>query len=558
MKVQSNTTAQQIKPQPGDLDFAGGVKSLTAAVQGRYVPSEEALKFIAFIRAAGIEENISPEAHYKIADALFSSDKADWNVVIECLRGMGKSTIIEYALIYVAAIGYWPGFGKTPFIVFLGASQEGNVKAFFKNVAGKIFASDFLRSLFNLDPKVYRQTDSEIELTNKDGVLTIAAGRGMSVNWRGIRSRTGARPTVLIADDVLSNDVMTSEVIRRTVETNWFNSALPALDPRKHKIVYIGTPLSEDDLMHKLKNSGEFLVIRFPLCSVFPCAEEDFDSIWLDRFSYEYATKLYNQFKSAGRAQSFYQEYMLEITDLTTLLVEEEDINWFDHSMLVKNRGQYNFYIVTDFATSTKRSADFTTIGVIAVSSNGDWLLADGICKRQTMQESLDDIFRLVAMWKPLAVGIETTGQQGGFISIIQDMMLQRNTWFQFGRRAGAKDIGIRPNKNKEHRFITGVQPMFKQGKVWFPRPETVSTTFSNLLELLEEMTRELSRFTMAGGVKALAHDDAIDLLNQMSEMEVFAPSAGGGFDPSENSFSGPDYWGDRKEEVDPNGSTIF
>lgn len=558
MEMQSKSTDQQIKPQPGDLDFAGGVKSLTAAVQGRYVPSEEALKFIAFIRAAGIEENISPEAHYKIADALFSSNKADWNVVIECLRGMGKSTILEYAFIYVAAIGYWPGFGKTPFIVFLGASQEGNVKAFYKNVAGKIFASDFLRSLFKLDSKNYRQTDSEIELTNTDGVLTISAGRGMSVNWRGIRSRTGARPTVLIADDILSNDIMTSETVRNTVETNWFNSALPALDSRKFKVVYIGTPLSEDDLMHKLKNSGEYLVIRFPLCSVFPCAEEDFDSIWLDRFSYEYATKLYNQFKSAGRAQSFYQEYMLEITDLTTLLVEEEDINWFDHSMLVKNRGQYNFYIVTDFATSTKRSADFTTIGVIAVSSNGDWLLADGICKRQTMQESLDDIFRLVSMWKPLAVGIETTGQQGGFISIIQDMMLQRNTWFQFGRRAGAKEIGIRPNKNKEHRFVTGVQPMFKQGKVWFPRPETVSTSFSNLLELLEEMTRELGRFTMAGGVKALAHDDAIDLLNQMSEMEVFAPSAGGGFDPSENNFSGPDYWGDREEEVDPNGSTIF
>ena len=36
-----------------------------------YIPSTEALKFIAFIRASGIEENVSPEAHYKIADKLF-------------------------------------------------------------------------------------------------------------------------------------------------------------------------------------------------------------------------------------------------------------------------------------------------------------------------------------------------------------------------------------------------------------------------------------------------------------------------------------------------------
>ena len=38
-------------------------------------------------------------------------------------------------------------------------------------------------------------------------------------------------------------------------------------------------------------------------------------------------------------------------------------------------------------------------------------------------------------------------------------------------------------------------------------------------------MTNELSKFTMAGGVSALKHDDAIDLLNQLSEMELYAPS---------------------------------
>ena len=87
-----------------------------------YIPSDESLKFISFLRATGNEENNSPEVHYKIADALFSKDKKDWNVVIECTRGLGKSTTLEYAIIYIAALGHWPNFGKTPFIVFLGAS----------------------------------------------------------------------------------------------------------------------------------------------------------------------------------------------------------------------------------------------------------------------------------------------------------------------------------------------------------------------------------------------------------------------------------------------------
>ncbi len=326
-----------------------------------YMPSEESLKFIAFLRATGNEENVSPEAHYQIADVLFSSKKKDWKVIIECLRGMGKSTVVEYVFIYVAALGYWPNFGKVPFVVFLGASQDGNVKSFFKNVAGKITNSAFLSSLFKLDGKNFRQIDNEIELTNQDGVVTIAAGRGMSTNWRGIRSRTGKRPTVLIADDVLPNDVMTSETIRKTIETNWFNSALPELDPMKHKIIYIGTPLSEADLLHQLKNSGAYTILRFPLCPQFPVPEKEFESIWPDRFTYEYAKDLFDQYEAEGTTQSFYTEYMLEITDLSTLLVEEGDIQWFDPSQLVKHKASYNFYIVTDFATSTKKSADFST-----------------------------------------------------------------------------------------------------------------------------------------------------------------------------------------------------
>lgn len=485
----------------------------------KYIPSQEALKFIAFLRATGNEENTSPEAHYKIADILFSNKKKDWKVVIECLRGVGKSTLVEYVFIYVAAIGTWPNFGKVPFVVFLGASQEGNVKAFFKNVAGKIENSNLLRSLIT----VQRQTDNEIELVNKDGVETIAAGRGMSTNWRGIRSRTGKRPTVLIADDVLPNDVMTSEVIRKTIEVNWFNSALPALDPIKHKVIYIGTPLSESDLLHQLKRSGAYKIIRFPLCPKFPVPEDEFQSVWPDRFSYEYTRDLFNQYKAAGTTQSFYTEYMLEITDLTTLLVEDEDIQWYDPTILKENKHNYNFYISTDFATSTKKSADFSTIGVWAISSNNDWLLVDGQCLRQTMQENIDDLFRYVKKWSPLSVGIENSGQQGGFISIMQEMMMKRNIWFTFAKKQGSKDLGIRPIKDKMHRFVTGVQPKFKQNKIWFPKPEIVKTTSPRLFGLIEEMTHELSRFTLAGGVKTLAHDDCVtgDTLVTMADGSV-------------------------------------
>jgi len=539
-------------------DIDKPLSSITSAVRGKpkYIPSEIALKFIAFIRATGNEEFSSPEIHYKMADKLFSAEKADKNVLEECCRGVGKSTIAEYAVIFAAALGEWPGFGKCPFIIFLGASAEGNVKQFFKNVANKIVNSKFLSELIT----VKRVTDKEIELVNDEGVELFVAGKGMNVNWRGARSPSGDRPSILLADDILHNDSATSETIRNTIKTNWFASALPALAP-KHKIIYIGTPISEDDLLHQLKNSGSYSVMRFPLCDKFPVPEDEYTSVWPDRFTFEYANDMYNQFKSAGTTQLFYQEYMLEVTDLATLLVNEDDIRWFDPSALMKSKGNYNFYISTDFATSTKKSADFSTIGVFALSSNGDWLLVDGQCMRQTMQENIDDLFRYVKKWKPVSVGIESAGQQGGFLSIIQDLMISRNNWFTLASKEGSKEVGIRPLNDKVHRFVTGVQPKFKQGKVWLPKPELLKTSNHRLLALVNELTHELSRFTLAGGVKALKHDDALDLLNQLSEMELYYPTSVAEMTSVEIDEDGTiweSFWGDEMEEEDTGNSTVF
>lgn len=521
-----------------------------------YIPSEQAIRFIAFIRATGNEDNTSPEVHYKIADALFSADPKDRKMLIECTRGLGKSTLTEYAVIYAAALGEWPGFGKVPFIVFLGASMEGNTKQFFKNVANKIDKSGFLRQLLT----VKRQVDSEIELVNADGVEMAVAGRGMSVNFRGLRSKSGHRPTMVIADDVLSNDVATSDAIRETIDTNWYNSVLPALDPTRHKIIYIGTPISTRDLLAQLKDSGAYRVERYPLCSKFPCEKSEYDSVWPDRFTYEYTSDMFKQFNSAGKVQGFMQEYLLEVVDLSTLLVDEDDIKWFDPTIVKKNKDGYNFYIATDFATSTKKSADYSVISVWAINNNNDWMLVDGQAKRQTMQENIEDVFKYVGKWKPLSVGIETSGQQGGFLSIIDEEMQRRNVWFTLAKKTGSKEPGIRPTKDKVHRFVTGVQPKFKQRKVWLPKPDITKGSNPRLFELVEELVHELSRFTLAGGVKALQHDDAIDVINQLSEMEKYAP----GVDTPQEFFEehNPDsIWADWESEdgqYSGNGSTVF
>ena len=484
----------------------------------RYIPTEEALKFIAFIRAANIEDNANAEIHYRLADKLFAADIKQ--LLIEAFRGSAKSSIAEWAVIYAVSLGAWPNFGGVNFIAFVGDSMENGVKNFFRNIANKVDRSSFLQQLITIK----RKTDSEMELVNADGHELYLKGYGASTNVRGVRYKN-YRPDIVILDDITTNEAINSETIQNTINDNFYKSIVPALHPTKYRIFFIGTPISERDLIHQLSNNAKWTVHKFPIAEKFPCEKEEFVGAWTDRFPYEAVLEKYEMFKESGKTQDFFQEYMLEITDLTTLLVDDEDIQWFDPSIIKKNKGNYNFYITTDFATSTKKSADYSTIGVWAVSSNSDWLLVDGQCKRQTMQENIDDLFRYVKLWKPLSVGIESSGQQGGFISIIQEMMLKRNIWFSFAKKAGSKELGIRPIKDKVHRFVTGVQPKFKQNKIWLPKPELAKRYSPSLVVLIEEMVHELGKFTLAGGVKALAHDDAIDLLNQLSEMDLYTPS---------------------------------
>jgi len=482
-----------------------------------YQPSKQSLEFIAFIRASGVEDNTSPEIHFRLADRYFGKER---KVVIESFRGSAKSTLMEWYVIYAAVIGKIHNFGDLNFIAFVGDSAENGVKSFFRNVATKIDRSSFLQKYVSIK----RKTDSEMELVNKDGKELLIKGYGMKTNIRGVRYR-GYRPDIVILDDVTTNEAMTSDVIQQTINDNFYKAIIPALHPTKYKIFFIGTPISERDILHQLNNNETWIVHKFPLCEKYPCPKEEFKGNWEDRFPYEAVKEKYDMYKASGELQSFYQEYMLELTDLSTLIVTPEDIKWFDPSIVLSTKGNYNFYITTDFATSQKASADYSTIGVWAISSNGDWMLVDGQCKRQEMPINIDDLFKYAQKYKPLAVGIETSGQQGGFLNWVENEMIRRNIFFNLAKKVGTNTVGIRPTADKLQRFITGVSARFKQGKVWLPKFQSLETTNLKLKELTDELENELSKLTLAGGVKALKHDDALDLLNQLSEIEIYIPS---------------------------------
>lgn len=421
-----------------------------------------------------------------------------------------NSTLLEYLILYLAVYETLPKFGKVPYALYVSDSIDNGVKKMRKSLEYKWNNSEFLQKYI---PTI-KFTDIRWEFINKSGTSFVVSGYGAKTGVRGTREN-GSRPVLALLDDLISDSDARSATVIADVEDTVYKAIDYALHPKKRKIIWNGTPFNAKDPLYKAVESGAWNVNVYPVCEKFPCDRSEFRGSWEDRFNYDYVKRQYDKAKLSGKIDTFNQELMLRIMSEEDRLILDADISWYKRGSVLNNMGAFNFYITTDFATSEKTSGDFSVISVWAYNSNGDWYWVDGICKKQTMDKNIDDLFRLAQIYKPLGVGIEVTGQQGGFIPWLQDQMLVRNCYFTLASENNNGKPGIRPNTNKMQRFQV-VVPWFKANKMYFPEERKTSP----------EITEALDELTLAsqGGFKS-KHDDFIDTISMLSVMNAWKPS---------------------------------
>ena len=480
-------------------------------VDPAYVPSAFALEFVTFIKlvnGAQGEEHKTPLVHYRMLDTITDGGK---RVINLCHRGIAKTTVMgEYLFLYIATYGEIPGFGRIDLALYVSDSIENGVKNMRKNLEFRWDNSDFLKQYVPL----IRFTDIRWEFKNADGKVFIVKGYGAKTGVRGAKE-LGKRPQLAVLDDLISDEDARSATVIAAVEDTVYKAVTYALHPTKHMIIWSGTPFNAKDPLYKAVESGAWAVNVFPVCEQFPCSKEDFRGSWPDRFTYEYVKEQYETAIKLGKLETFNQELMLRIMSDDDRLIQDHDIAWYKIDAVLRNKGRFNFYITTDFATSEKQKSDFSVISVWAYNNVGDWLWVDGVCKRQLMDKNIDDLFRLAQMYRPQQVGIEVTGQQGGFIQWIQSEMLTRNIYFPLASEGNDTKPGIRPNTNKLVRFNTMV-PLFKARKIFFPQEKKLSP----------EMAEAMNELGLAaiGGFRS-KHDDFIDTISMLSSLNPWKPS---------------------------------
>lgn len=477
----------------------------------RYEPSELALKFVAFIKlvnGAQGESHPTPPFHLYMLDKLTSPEELIVNL---CFRGSGKTSVYaEYLFPFLAAFPKLPHLGDISVALFIADSMENGAKNLRKNMEHRYNNSEFLQTIL---PKA-KWTDTSIEFTNEKGHEFSLKMYGASTGFRGTKT-FGKRPNLVILDDIIPDEAGKSTTLMNNIKDMLYNAVIPALDPTCKKVILNGTPFSANDVVIQAIESGQWDVNIFPICEKFPCEKSEFKGAWEERFPYERVLKEYKVYESVGKLTGFYQEYMLQINSEEERLVQDSEISWYSRKELLKVKNNFNFYITTDFATSAKQTADFSVISVWAYNNNGDWFWVDGICEKQTMDKSIDNLFSLVQMYSPLSVGIEVTGQQGAFIQWLRKEMMVRNIFFSFAHSGkNNSTIGIRPETDKLTRFNLMV-PLFKMGKIYFPEELKSS-------KIMNEFTGELALATR-NGIKG--HDDCIDTISMLSYMNPWKPS---------------------------------
>lgn len=465
--------------------------------------------FIKLVNGDQGEEHNTPLMHYYMLDTLMQGENRVANL---CHRGSAKTTVMgEYFILYLALYGHLEGFGKINLGIYVSDSIENGVKNMRKNLEHRWSSSDFLREYI----PTAKFTDVRWEFTNADGLKFIMKGYGAQTGVRGAKE-LGVRPQLAILDDLISDEDARSATVISSVEDTVGKAVNFALHPTNNLVIWSGTPFNARDPLYKAVESGAWAVNVFPICEHFPCEEKDFKGSWPDRFPYSYVKKEYERSMLSGTPDHFNQELMLRIMSDEDRLIPDNCIKWYRHASVLDAKSNFNFYITTDFATTARKSGDLSVISVWAYDNAGNWYWVDGICRRQPMDQNINYLFQFVSMYHPQSVGIEVSGQQGGFIPWIQQEMMNRNTYFSMASDSNKSEPGIRPTTDKMARFNI-VVPIIKAGKLFFPHEKKGS------IELVEAVN-ELSLVTHKE-MKS-KNDDFLDTISMLPLMKPWKPSS--------------------------------
>lgn len=467
-----------------------------------YKPEQESLKFMSWNNLFFDKDtHESPLAHYFLLDNLFTRHT---RFVAEMARGMAKSTIVSHKLpLYIAMLGRYPNFGKVQNAVLISDTYD-QAWTQLQSCIAYYNSSEKLQEFLS----IVKTKEGMVLFENKKGDRMHISVRGSNQSFRGTNYE-GIRPQLVIADDILSNEIMTNPETSRKLNQWWVGTVIPAMDVSHSKVVVIGTPMTDVDLIRSLMRSPEYHTVRFPIAKEFSTTPSKLLSNWKDRFTPEKIIGLYNESKSIGCEGDFFREYFLEINNEEMQIFKKDWFKSFSKKDLMRDRKKYNFFTSMDLAVSKKESSDRSVVMTIAVNSDGHIFIVDIACGRFNPSEVIEHLFKQVRAYRPIEVRAEKAALQQVLNHFIDAKMLKENTHFLLNPL-------VHNSTTKKEVRIIGLQPKMKTRMIHFPEDACQDEVLLLQKELLGQ-TRESN---------TTGHDDLCDTLaNFLDDGFIFGGS---------------------------------
>ena len=404
-------------------------------------------------------------------------------------EGFRESAKTQYVLrSYLLYALTYPGSDRDYIVIIKNnATQACKI---LKSVQDEFLTNPVCKSVI-VEVKEQRADCFSVDVLDENGtphnVMIEAYGKGATIRGLSTRDR---RPKIVLIDDPQDLDDCSSTSKVHEKDWLWFNSDVCFLG-RSCRVFMIANNLGERAIIERVfanAEAMEFKTMRIPVMD----EATGFPS-WPGRDTTEAILAEKERFRKRGELDTWLREKMcLAVADELRMFKREDFRYWgryMDGQTLAKGK---MLSMLIDPAASIRESADYRACGVMGQDPEGNWFVFDISFGRYDMATLIDEMFRLVVLWKIRDVGIEEGVLKAAMEPFIMKEMKVRQIFFNI--------IPLKAHSKKEER-IKMMQPRFRAHTIMFPEDAP----------WLSELESELLAFTMEG-TKGL-HDDLIDMM---------------------------------------------
>lgn len=377
-------------------------------------------------------------------------DQTKQRVVILAPRGIGKTTITEFALPAKAIL-----YRTKRFYVPISASathtltQSENLKTELLSnpMICKIFGS-MKSDSFSKEQWIANNGDDALGLP---GTLVLPRGGGQQVRGLLYRNR---RPDLIVPDDMEDDEEVKNEE-RRAKKREWFfSSVVNSVDrgSKDWRIIVVGTLLHEDSLLANLAEDPEWTVVRLEIC------DDDGKSNWPEFLSDDDVKTIRDGYRERGMLDVFYREYRNIPVASGEDSFKSAYFKYYEESD--KSKPVMQTVILADPGRKSSGTGSDTAIAAVGVNvDKGAIYIRDMVVGKFAPDVVYDKMFSMAKTFKARTVGIETQGLHEFVMYPFLTEMTRRGLRLEV--------VELKPRGRDKMDRIGALLPLYRTGRVY-------------------------------------------------------------------------------------------